>query len=342
MNRTLASAAAIAALTIGASVAQATDAGILAAAKKEGTVVVYGSWPKAGMVAMADAFTKNTGVKVEFTNIASSEVIQRFLAEREANRAVVDVVNISALAPFVDFKKRNLLLQYHSPEIKAYPQAYQDSDGYWMNLGHSAEVIVYNTDRVPPNKAPKNWQDLADAAFAKVLAVPDIKGGGTGYLWYYAMRDVLGVSFHEKIGALKPQLFVSTAAMGQAVMSGEAFVAAGILHYTGTNALKADPKAPIRVVWPDPLPLTDLVVAISNTAPHANAAKAFVDFVASEAGQALGVAQQGMISPRPGVATQNVPDLSKFKKYSIAAHQLEAYFKVEAEYNAEFARLYSK
>jgi len=226
--------------------------------------------------------------------------------------------------------------------LAAYPKSYQDSDGYWMNVGHSAEVIVYNTERVPAGKAPKNWQDLTDPMFAKVLAVPDIKGGGTGYLWYYAMRETLGVSFHEKIGALKPQLLVSTASMGQAVQSGEAFVAAGILHYTGTNALKADPKAPIRVVWPNPLPLTDLVVGISSTAPHPNAAKTFVDFIASEQGQKLGVAEQGMLSPRPGIKTEGVPDLSGFKLYSIAADRLEAYFKVEPEYNAEFARLYAK
>lgn len=342
LKTALTAALVAAALVAGPSGAGATDPGVLEAARKEGKVVVYGSWPAAPVKAVSTAFTAKTGVTVEFTNMASSQVIQRFLTELEANQPQVDVVQISDLAPFLDFSKRDLLLPHASADYAAYPAQYRDAQGRWVVLTLNAEVLVYNTERIPRDKAPKGWQDILQPDLRTAISVPDIKGGGTGYLYYYAMRKLYGPEFHQKLGALKPQLHVATAAQGQAVMSGEASVAVGLLHYTGTNALAADPKTPIAVVWAEPIPLAVRAAGISRKAPRPNAAKAFMDYLASAEGQKLGVTDFGSISPRPDVPTAGVPDLSQRKTFVVGPEDMEEYLRSERPFNDEFARAYSR
>lgn len=325
-----------------ACTASATDPALLEAAKKEGKVVIYGSWPSAPMNALTEAFTEKTGITVEFTNMASSQVIQRFLTEIEANQPQVDIVQISDLAPYLDFSERDLLMPYASAEYDAYPQQFRDEQGRWVVLALNAEILLYNTERVAEEEAPQGWSDILKPEFRDVISAPDIKGGGTGYLYYYAMRKFHGVEFHEKLGALKPQLHVATAAQGQAVMSGEASIAVGLLHYTGTNALAADPEAPIAVVWAEPIPLAVRAAGISKLAPRPNAAKVFMDFFASKEGQQISVADVGSISPRPGVVTNGVPDLSQRDTFMVGVSEMQAYLDATKYLNDEFDRLYTK
>lgn len=331
-----------AALAAGASAAAAADPAMLEAARKEGKVTVYGSWPAAPMKAFSTAFTARTGVAVEFTNMATSQIIQRFLTELEANQPQVDVVQISDLAPFLEFSRRDLLMPFDSPEYRAFPAQYRDAQGRWVVLALNAEVLVYNTERVAKDKAPKGWQDILRPEFRGAISAPDIKGGGTGYLYYYAMRKLYGPEFHQALGALKPQLHVATAAQGQAVMSGEASIAVGLLHYTATTALLADPKSPIAVVWAEPIPLAVRAAGISRRAPRPNAAKLLMDYFASVEGQKVSVTDVGSISPRPDAPTQGVPDLAGRKTFVVGPDDMDEYLRSEKPFNDEFARAYTR
>lgn len=335
-----------AALTLAAAafspLASATDPAVLAAGKAEGKVVIYGSWPSAPMNDLGKAFTAKTGIAVEFSNMATSQIIQRFLTEIEANQPQVDIVQISDLAPYLDFTKRDLLLPYASAEYATYPAQFKDEQGRWVVLALNAEILLYNTERIAKDKAPKTWTDILRPEFAGAISAPDIKGGGTGYLYYFAMRKFYGVEFHQKLGALKPQLHVATAAQGQAVISGEAAIAVGLLHYTGTNTLQSDPKAPIAVVWAEPIPLAVRAAGISKRSPRPNAAKAFMDFFASKEGQTISVVKVGSISPRGDVETVGVPNLTGRQTYIVGPAEMDAYNAAVKPYNDEFARLYTK
>ncbi|MCC7428182.1 MAG: extracellular solute-binding protein [Alphaproteobacteria bacterium] len=311
-----------------------------AAARREGRVVVYGSWPAAVMNRLGTAFRAKHGVAVEFTNMPTSQTVQRFVAELEANQPNVDVVQISDLAPYVDFARRNLLLAHRSAEYAAYPERFRDSDGRWVVLAMNAENMIYNTEQVPRERAPKDWADVLRPEFQGRIAAPDIRGGGTGYLFYYAMREIFGVDFHRRLGALRPQLHVGTAGQGQAVLSGEAAAAVGLLHYTGLDLLKQDARAPIGIAWPEPIPLAVRAAGISARAPRPNAAKLFMDFVASDEGQRVGVVGAGSISPRAGLATPGVPDLAARRTFTIGHDQMDRYLQQQAELTREFTQLY--
>lgn len=311
-----------------------------AAARREGRVVVYGSWPAAVMNALGTAFRARHGVAVEFTNMPTSQTVQRFLTEIDANQPNVDVVQISDLAPYIEFAQRNLLLAHQSAEYAAYPERFRDAQGRWVVLSINAENLIYNTEQVPRDRAPREWTDVLRPEFRGKIAAPDIRGGGTGYLFYYAMREIFGVDFHRRLGALRPQLHVGTAGQGQAVLSGEASVAVGLLHYTGLDLLKQDARAPIGVVWPQPVPLAVRAAGISARAPRPNAARLFMDFVASEDGQRVGVVGAGSISPRPGLETPGVPDLNALRTFIIEGAQMSRYLQAQADLTREFGELY--
>jgi ABC-type Fe3+ transport system substrate-binding protein len=318
----------------------ASDPALLAAARAEGKVVVYGSWPAAAMAALSEQFQKETGIPVEFVPLATGPATERFLTEIGAGIPNVDVFQVSDLGPYIDFAAKGLLAGYQSPEYEAIPAQYKDEQGRWVILAINAENIAYNTDLIAAADAPKGWQDLLNPALRGTIGIPDAKAGGTGYLFYYAMRSLYGPEFHDQLAALEPQLYVATAAQGQAVVSGEAAVAAGLLHYTALNTLASDPSAPIALVWPEPVPLAVRAAAISAKAPRPNAARVFMDFVASAEGQTVGVTNFRSISPRSDLATEGLPDLSSLKTFLVGADQMAAFTAEQPGLTREFEEKY--
>jgi len=318
----------------------ASDPALLEAARAEGKVVVYGSWPAAAMAAISEKFQATTGVAVEFVPLATGPATERFLTEIGAGVPNVDVFQVSDLGPYIDFAAKDLLAAYQSPEYAAIPAQYKDADGRWVILAINAENIAYNTDLIEEADAPKQWQDLLNPVFKGRIAIPDAKAGGTGYLFYYAMRSLYGQEFHDQLAALEPQLYVATAAQGQAVVSGEAAVAAGLLHYTPINTLRSDPTAPIALVWPEPVPLAVRAAAISKHAPRPNAAKVFMDFIASAEGQTVGVTNFSSISPRTDLPTEGLPDIAGMETFLVGSEQMAEFTAEQQALTREFENKY--
>jgi iron(III) transport system substrate-binding protein len=75
-----------------AGTAAAADAVDVAAAKKEGKVVLYTSAPLAAAQKLADAFQHRYGIPVELFLTGGVQVLRRFLMEQETGHAGADVL----------------------------------------------------------------------------------------------------------------------------------------------------------------------------------------------------------------------------------------------------------
>src|SRR5258705_11242275 len=106
------------AVVIGAASAgvQAQEAVDVAKAKAEGKVVWYPSTPIEQGQKIADAFQKETGIKVEMFRSGGSAILGRFQQEMDAGRVAADVITHSEPAAanalgkkgfFVAFKPKN-------------------------------------------------------------------------------------------------------------------------------------------------------------------------------------------------------------------------------------------
>ena len=146
MRRFLAALAGWAAFVTGA---QAVDASLIEAAKREGKVVWYSTLiVDQSLRPLAAAFeAKYPGVKVEYLRQNSSEIVRRIMEETRAGSPQADVFDgNSALQPL---KQAGLVAKWLPETAAAYPAGYVDPEGYW-GANHVTYIsIAINTDLVP-------------------------------------------------------------------------------------------------------------------------------------------------------------------------------------------------
>jgi iron(III) transport system substrate-binding protein len=157
----------------------------------------------------------------------------------------------------------------------------------FVPTGASVTAIEVNTKKVPADKAPHSWADLA--AFAGTVAAKDPNLSGPAYQWLAGFFQTNGVDAGK---ALLAQVLTNKSLSGlssggkvnSAVLTGDASV--GINQDSAIYA-KIAAGEPVAAVYPTEgsvkLPQG---LGISAKTTHLDAAKAFIAFVMSKDGQA--------------------------------------------------------
>src|SRR4051794_1350568 len=134
----------------------------VAKAEQEGTLVFYCHENEAGTAAIMEGFGKDfPGIRTSYVRAQTGALYNKILSERSAGRYDVDVLQLSDLAPALDFQKRGGYERYISPEIDAYKAAYLSEpagDFFWTGVTFGG--LAYNKSRVKADEAPKGWKDL--------------------------------------------------------------------------------------------------------------------------------------------------------------------------------------
>lgn len=115
------------------------------------TVVVYSSRSHYGAEAVFEAFTRETGIRIEFFNGNNNEVLERLKAEGARTRAdlllTVDAGNLWYAA------KEGLLAPVHSAVLADnVPAHLRDPEHRWFAVAVRARTIMYSTARVKPSE----------------------------------------------------------------------------------------------------------------------------------------------------------------------------------------------
>jgi iron(III) transport system substrate-binding protein len=133
---------------------------LLEAAKGEGELTVYSAFNDEQ--AMADAFSKKYGIKVNVYNANSETVLQRVVQESTANKLGNDVL----VAPATDMtamESKELLADYSSPYRDAMPDAGKSAG--WTGVRRLAFVAGFNTGKVAPTDLPADYAGFADSTW---------------------------------------------------------------------------------------------------------------------------------------------------------------------------------
>jgi iron(III) transport system substrate-binding protein len=279
-------------------------------AKKEGTVMIYGTFSRPDQDALLAEFRKKYPfIEPQLLREGRGAALaDRALAEIRAGRHIVDVMGggDTALPPLL---KAAALARYNSPERKYYPKDYRDDEGYWTAAFVYEWVFGYNSRLVDRAKLPANYFDLLDPYWKGKLVLDPlpnffVRGALIAYGEEKAMdlfRRIVEHGLNFRRGrTLQTQLL----AAGEFFASPEQNLA--------TLAKLKGEGAPLefRYIYPSPVSLGP--VAVFKTAPHPHAAALFVDFWLSAEGQKVmtereySVMREGMRSTDSAAARAQV------------------------------------
>jgi iron(III) transport system substrate-binding protein len=269
-------------------------ANTIAAAKKEGKVVIYSALDtKAAQPLIKDFNALYPDIKVEYNDMNSTEMYNRYIAEVAAGQGGADVMWSSAMDLQVKLVDEGHALTYKSPEAAKLPQwaVYKDQA---YGTTYEPAVFIYNKRLVTGDEIPQDH-----AAFAKVLATKldkfkgkvntyDIEKSGVGFM--FVVQDAKyfpGMKELEKeFGAAQYKVYASTGNMIEKVSSGEHLLGYNVLGSYALVRAKKDPS--LGVVLPKDYTLVlSRVLFIGKAAKDPNAAKVWTDYVLSQRGQKL-------------------------------------------------------
>ncbi|MBP0595559.1 ABC transporter substrate-binding protein [Paraburkholderia sp. LEh10] len=277
-------------------------------AKKESRLIIYSATDTAPVRSLIKDFENLYGVKVEYHDMNSTELYNRYVSESAANSKSADVLWSSAMDLQVKLVNDGLMLTYESPEIGYLPQwAQYQKQAYGTT--YEPLAIVYNKRLVAAGDVPQTRVDLIRllqtraSQYKGKVTTYDIEKSGTGF--NYLTQDArvnpqVTWTLVRAIGATGPKLQTSTGAMMERISSGENLIGYNILGSYAFAKAKKDPS--IGYVYPkDYTQVVSRLVTISKKAQHPNAAKLWVDYLLSKRGQTLLANQADLFSIRADV-----------------------------------------
>jgi iron(III) transport system substrate-binding protein len=290
---------------------------LLAAARKEGKIVLYSANFLDTEQEVSKRFSARFGIQIEIVRAPTGQLITRVKTEAAANRMIADVIDISDRVQARGMIA--LFAPYAPPNAADYPEIARTADRLWPRSGN-AWTIAYNSELV--TNPPKTWADLATPEFGKLhLGQTVVAAGGGPFNRAMFERKVLGEDYWVRQAALKPALFPSQAQMVDAMIRGEIAIAPLVTNLAIPLAAQG---APLKWFFPpEGVPVTVFSAGIAKGAGHPNVAKLFLDWALSREGQALMV-ELGSFSAMaagpmpPGVDTKAIktwyPDDDEIEK----------------------------
>jgi iron(III) transport system substrate-binding protein len=274
---------------------------IVEGANKEGKLVIYAATDtKAAEPLIKDFNALYPGVKVEYNDMNSTEIYNRYISEVAAGGATADVLWSSAMDLQIKLVNDGFGMQYKSPEAAAIP-AWASMNSIAYGTTFEPAVIVYNKRQVSGDEIPKTHADLTRLLTTKTdkfkdkVITYDIEKSGVGFMFITQDMQVNSKFWDlaKALGAVSARVQSSTGTMLERVSSGENLIGYNILGSYALVRAKKDPN--IGVVIPKDYTLVlSRVQFISKTAKHPNAAKLWVDYLLSKRGQA-GIANEAKL-----------------------------------------------
>lgn len=253
------------------------------AAKREGAVQMYSSYPADSIQAVADAFQQDSGINVEIIRLVSERLFQRATAEFAAGKLMADYIDLTDLTLVRQLVAKGVLDHpYKVPSFAAIPDRIKDPDGRWYAFYRPVSVIGINTELVPAADEPRTWQDLLDARWKGNVGLQDIDVGGSAFTMFMYLRDVTAPDYWARLAAQQPRIYPGVAPAVTDMVRGEISAVA-----VGTPLLVSQiaQGAPVKIVFPsDGFPSFPVSGGIPTSARHPNAAALLLNWLTSKRG----------------------------------------------------------
>lgn len=297
--RTASASAEAGAADTGSGVAPAADwDSIVADAKKEGKVVMYGTLLPEISASLEQAFEKQyPEIDLQFTRIVGLEINATLDAEKSTGTDGADIVS------HINY---DWMTQHLNDGYFVKPVGPNSAGPNWAGTKYLVDDvfqtslltgigIAYRTDLV--STPPTSYQDLLKPEYGDGqmgIANSEFASIADMYAW---MQDKFGPDYLPQLAAQKPRVYASAVPTQEALLAGEISVDA-FASSVGIAAAKAK-GAPVEFVLPTPAWAPLNLTYMLSWSKRPAAAQVLYDFMASPAGQeALG---KGNISVLPNI-----------------------------------------
>jgi iron(III) transport system substrate-binding protein len=257
----------------------------IAKAEQEGEFLFYSHDSEPAIAGILEAFNKDfPKIKGKYVRAQNGALFSRTIAERSAGRFTADVIQFSEPSTALDFQKRGGYSRYVSPQSEFYaPEHLSNPVGDYFWIGVTFAGLAYNTDKVKPEDAPKEWKDILKPIWMNSANVKQ-SSSGTQFVQWYELRKLYGDKFWSEFAKLRPRGFDSRAQQFERLAKGDDKLCV-LAEYAGYLLVK-EKGAPVAFVAPsDGLPAGPLLCGIADKAPHPEASRLFIDWQMSLRGQ---------------------------------------------------------
>jgi iron(III) transport system substrate-binding protein len=281
----------------------------VAAAKKEGKLVVTGPPDAEVRRALPAAFKARYGITLEYLGGRSSEVASKLRAERASGLYTVDAMvggaqtmaTILYVEKMIDPIRPVLML----PEVldgskwkTGKPWFMDPEEQYILRLANTATPLLHLNTRLIKPEELRSSRDLLDPKWKGKIAVMDPTVPGSGVTTAAQLYAQAGEDFVKRLYVdQKPMITRDTRQLTDWLIRGTYPIVFGA-EDEPVEKLRKDGEPLVAMhTLPDLPPASTAgfgMIAMVNKAPHPNAAKVFINWMASKEGmetyaRALGV-----------------------------------------------------
>ena len=251
-------------------------------AKGEGGLVVYTVWDVDHIRALTNGFSKRfPGITTSYWQATRSEVTTRTLTEFQGGQASVDVIVTEAP-----------LILHAAGASAGYATVQANSlivhDAIAPVVSLQIQALAFNTRKLKPGDAPKNWEDVTNPKYKGIVALDDPLRAGPLSAMLAAFKDEWKDdnrwnNFIKGLKALNVTIHKSTSAMIRLTVAGEYSIAMPALFHDVVR--EKETGSPIDFVKGAPPVVSTQEAAMYAKAPHPAAARLFAEWLTSPEGQ---------------------------------------------------------
>jgi iron(III) transport system substrate-binding protein len=261
-----------------------------ASTELEDKLVIYSTHSEKMLEAVSDAFTEKTGVEVEFINL-KGELADRVRAEKENPQA--DIMFGGASSLFIEMTEEGIFEPTTPTWAGELDSMFKDSEGNWYGTIKTPVMMFYNKEMLTNEQAPKDWADLAKEEYKGLIVSRDsasssIRSTMMSLIFQSYRNDKIDEawSFLKNLDTNMKNYYNSGTMLFQSIGKKEAAISYATQSSIIDNITQNNMPLEIIDAESGSVIITDGVAAIKS-APHPNAAKAFVEFAGSAEIQAM-------------------------------------------------------
>jgi iron(III) transport system substrate-binding protein len=252
------------------------DPALLAAAKAEGSLIVYSSTNEQEGLPLFKLFTEATGIKVDYVRASDAVLLSRMAIEFRADQRSYDVVQTAT----INKMPPQMLAEYEPAEASNISPDARDPNKRWYGVYANYNSPAYNTARVKASELPRSYEEFAQRKeWAGKVAIDGTDNEWLkGMVQYYGERD--GIELVKRIVAtLRPVVTDGHLAMARATGAGEYWVS--LNNYVNLSMNVKLGGGAIDIWALDPVTLFFGQVGVNAKAPHPSAARLAANFMLS-------------------------------------------------------------